>query len=330
MLHKNKGVTTSRETHRPAPFFATPLGRPTTALLATCLWGSAFPVVKVGYRLLSIPRGNTFLQIEFAGYRFVIASIFLLALTLFSHRSLPTFDRRTFCAVVRVGFAQTFLQYTFFYAGIALSTGTEGAIIAGTVTFFQLGLAHLMHADDRMTASKATAAVIGFSGIVLYHVMANGDVFTLGWGEALMLLAMFSGALGNMLSKQAAPAILPVLSLTAIQMLLGGIGLVVVGAWKTGIMPFRFSVQSGLVLGYLAVVSAVSFLLWNNLMSYNKAGTVSVYLLLVPIFGVSLSSLLLGEPLHWYVVPALAMIAVGIAMTHVGSIGRRAFPVSTD
>lgn len=315
---------------RSVPFFATTLGRPAMALLATGLWGSAFPVVKVGYRMLGIQRGNTFLQIEFAGYRFVIASTLLLALTLFSHRSLPAFDRRKLAAVARVGFAQTFLQYAFFYAGIALSTGTEGSVIAGTITFFQLGLAHLMHADDRMTASKATAALIGFSGIVVYHVMANGHAFTLGLGEALMLFAMFFSALGNMLSKQAAPAILPVLPLTAIQMLLGGTALVIVGASKTGIMPFAFSVESGFLLGYLAFVSAASFLVWNNLMSYNKAGAVSVYLFLVPIFGVLLSSLLIDESLHWYVVPALAMIVAGIAMTHAGSISRRASPARAD
>ncbi len=274
---KFAGVAASGDTPGPAPFFATTLGRPAMALIATGLWGSAFPVIKIGYRMLGIQRGNTFLQIEFAGYRFVIASTLLLALTLFSYRSLPVFDRRTLAAVARVGFVQTFLQYAFFYAGIALSTGTEGSIIAGTITFFQLGLAHLMHADDRMNAPKATAALIGFSGIVLYHVLANGHAFTLGWGEALMLLAMFFSALGNMLSKQAAPAILPVLPLTAVQMLLGGIVLLVVGAWNTGIMPFAFSIESGLVLGYLAFVSAASFRLLNNLMSYNKAGAVSVY-----------------------------------------------------
>ncbi|MEN2470598.1 DMT family transporter [Burkholderia sp. GS2Y] len=307
--------TSSGVTH----FLAAPAGRFVTALAATCLWGSAFPVVKVGYGMLGIQRGDTFLQIEFAGYRFVLAALLLFALMAVAGVSRPPPRRATIVAIVRVGVVQTFLQYVFFYAGIALSSGMEGSIIAGTLTFFQLGLAHLMHADDRMTPTKAAAAVLGFAGIVFYHVMANGYAFTMGRGEALMLLAMFFAALGNMLSKQAAPAILPVLPLTAMQMLVGGVALIAVGAANVGVVPFDFSFGAALMLAYLAFVSAASFLLWNSLMSYNKAGAVSVYLFLVPIFGVLLSSALLGEPLRWYVVPALVLVAIGITMTHAGT-----------
>ncbi|WP_052007176.1 DMT family transporter [Burkholderia paludis] len=303
-------------------FLSAPSGRFVTALTATCLWGSAFPVVKVGYGLLGIRRGDTFLQIEYAGYRFVLAALLLFALMTVAGVSRPPLHRAAIVAIVRVGAVQTFLQYVFFYAGIAMSSGMEGSIIAGTLTFFQLGLAHLMHADDRMTATKVVAAVLGFAGIVLYHVMANGYAFTMGRGEALMLLAMFLAAFGNMLSKQAAPAVLPVLPLTAMQMLIGGVALIAVGAANVGIAPFDFSLGAALVLAYLAFVSAAIFLLWNSLMSYNKAGAVSIYLFLVPIFGVLLSSALLGEPLQWYVAPALVLVAIGIVMTHAGAAGR--------
>ncbi|OXI78828.1 EamA family transporter [Burkholderia sp. AU33423] len=307
-------------------FLAAPAGRFVTALTATCLWGSAFPVVKVGYGMLGIRRGDTFQQIEFAGYRFVLAALLLFALMAAARVARPPLSRTTAVAIVRVGVVQTFLQYVFFYAGIALSSGMEGSIIAGTLTFFQLGLAHVMHADDRMTATKVAAAVLGFAGIVFYHVMANGYAFTIGSGPALMLSAMFFAALGNMLSKQAAPAILPVLPLTAMQMLLGGVALIAVGGAKAGVAPFDFSLGSVLVLAYLAFVSAASFLLWNSLMSYNKAGAVSIYLFLVPIFGVLLSSALLGEPLRWYVVPALVLVVIGIALTHAGTAGRAIVP----
>lgn len=307
-------------------FLAAPGGRFVTALTATCLWGSAFPVVKVGYGMLGIRRDDTFQQIAFAGYRFVLAALLLFALMAIARVPRPPLNRATAVAIVRVGVVQTFLQYVFFYAGIALSSGMEGSIIAGTLTFFQLGLAHVMHADDRMTTTKVVAAVLGFAGIVFYHVMANGYVFTIGGGEALMVSAMFFAALGNMLSKQAAPAILPVLPLTAMQMLLGGIALIAVGGAKAGVAPFDFSLGSVLVLAYLAFVSAASFLLWNSLMSYNKAGAVSIYLFLVPIFGVLLSSALLGESLRWYVVPALVLVVIGIALTHAGTAGRAIVP----
>ncbi len=301
------------ELSRPLAFLHHPLGRIFVATLATFLWGSAFPAVKVGYGIIGIQKQNTFLQLEFAGYRFVLAALLLILLSAVVNRGAFTLNKRHILAVVKVGSAQTFLQYIFFYVGIGLSSGIDGAIIASSITFFQLGLAHLMYHDDKVSLRKIGAAAIGFIGILFYHVMKNGMVFSFGMGEACMFAAMFFAALGNLFNRQTA---LPVLPLTAFQMLLGGVGLVCVGALQVGFAPFDLSFQFLLILLYLSLVSAASFFLWNSIMAHNKAGSVSVYLFLVPIFGVTLSALVLGEKLDWFVFPALLLIAVSIFIAH--------------
>ncbi|MCC8016047.1 MAG: hypothetical protein LIO43_01320 [Clostridiales bacterium] len=48
------------------------------ALLCCFLWGSAFPMVKIGYRLFSIAADDSFSQILFAGLRFSIAGILVI------------------------------------------------------------------------------------------------------------------------------------------------------------------------------------------------------------------------------------------------------------
>ena len=45
------------------------------AMVCCLLWGSAFPCMKIGYRLFSIPADSTGSQILFAGYRFTLAGI---------------------------------------------------------------------------------------------------------------------------------------------------------------------------------------------------------------------------------------------------------------
>jgi drug/metabolite transporter (DMT)-like permease len=52
------------------------------ALLSCLLWGSAFPSIKIGYKLFSIGADDTFAKIIFAGFRFFLSSmmIFLFCL----------------------------------------------------------------------------------------------------------------------------------------------------------------------------------------------------------------------------------------------------------
>ena len=45
------------------------------AMLCCVLWGSAFPCIKIGYRLLEIDSADTATQILFAGCRFALAGV---------------------------------------------------------------------------------------------------------------------------------------------------------------------------------------------------------------------------------------------------------------
>jgi drug/metabolite transporter (DMT)-like permease len=95
-----------------------PLGIFIAALLATFLWGSAFPVVKMSYVMLSIAKDDFFLQIEFAGYRFVLAAIFLMLL-MRARGKFPTLNIEQTRSIAKVAIVQTFLQYLFFILGSA-------------------------------------------------------------------------------------------------------------------------------------------------------------------------------------------------------------------
>ena len=45
------------------------------ALLCCLLWGSAFPCIKIGYRLFEVDAADTASQILFAGCRFTLAGV---------------------------------------------------------------------------------------------------------------------------------------------------------------------------------------------------------------------------------------------------------------
>lgn len=61
--------------------FGTPVYAVLLAIFCNVLWGSAFPFIKLGYRLFSIDSGNTASIFCFAGVRFMLGSFLVLLAT---------------------------------------------------------------------------------------------------------------------------------------------------------------------------------------------------------------------------------------------------------
>lgn len=297
-------------------FFTHPLGVITAATGSTLLWGSAFPFIKLSYAQLHIEKNELFEQLLFAGYRFVLAAVLIFFFMSFLQNPIK-YQRGTVGSITKVSFFQTFSQYVFFYIGLSYSTGIQGSIIAGTTSFFQILMAHFMFKNDSLTWRKIIGLIIGFCGVLIVLLPQGSFSWHFGIGELFLLVAMFSGGLGNLLAKKES-AQLNVMYLTAYQMLLGGGVLMLIGVAKVGWFPFHFQLQSGLMLLYLAFLSAAGFMLWNTVMKYNSVGKVSMYMFLIPVFGVLLSSLMLREAIHATVLLSLIFVASGIIIVHKG------------
>ncbi len=300
-------------------FFTHPLGIIVAALAATFLWGSAFPFIKLSYQALDIGTKDYFEQILFAGYRFLLASI-MIFMFLYGLKGTIRYQRGTAKRIVTVGLFQTFLQYIFFYIGMSYCSGVQGSIIAGTTTFFQILIAHFVFNNDRLSTRKVIGMLIGFTGVIIVNITHSSEsAFTFmsifGIGELLLLLAMASGGLGNVLVKKYSGEV-DILYLTAYQMLFGAICLLVIGGSQVGFLPFTFGINTIGMLLYLAALSAGGFVLWNYVMKYNPVGKVSMYLFFIPIFGVILSALLLRETLHLSVLTSLALVVIGILVVN--------------
>ncbi len=58
------------------------------ATLCCLLWGSAVPVLKIGYELLGIPPGDPPSMLLFAGLRFTLSGLLLLGVSTLARRSI--------------------------------------------------------------------------------------------------------------------------------------------------------------------------------------------------------------------------------------------------
>lgn len=289
------------------------------ALLCTFLWGSAFPSVKVGYQLFSVADGDTGSQILFAGYRFTLAGILTWLISTCTSRrpALPVKEIRG--KVLLLGLIQTTIQYLFFYIGLSNTTGVKGSIITASNSFFSILLAHFLIRGEKMTMRKGVGCLLGFAGVVVINFSASGFAggFSLT-GEGFMLISCFAYALAAVYVKTFAHRDNP-FTITACQLLIGGVLLIVMGVIMGGEVH-GFTVKSSLLLFYMAVISSVAFSVWTLLLKYNPVGTVSIYGFTNPVFGVILSALFLGERAFTLQnLGALVLVSLGIIIVNRGT-----------
>lgn len=262
------------------------------ALLCTALWGSAVPGVKSGYALFAIAGDDVPAKLFFAGLRFTIAGLLVLALVLL-RREAPLLPKRdAWPGILALSGAQTILQYIFFYLGLGNTTGVRGSVLSATSTFFAVFAAHIAFRDDRMNVRKAMGCALGFAGVLVILSGAGlggqGVKFT---GEGFMLISALGQGLGAGISRKITPGRDPMV-ITGWQLTVGGL----------------------MLLGYLALLSATAFTVWTMLLKYHPVGKVTVYMFLIPVFGSLLSAIVLQESVFTIRnLCALLLVCAGIA-----------------
>ncbi len=283
------------------------------AILCCALWGSAFPAIKSGYALLQVAPTDIASQLLFAGWRFALAGVILLIVAMGMKKPVLAMSGRQAGQVALLGLTQTAIQYVFFYIGLAHATGVKSSIMNATSVFFSVVLAHFIYADDRLSGRKALGCLIGFLGVVVVNLGGGGEFgfdFTL-LGEGFIVIAAFVLAAASIYGKRLSRNLDPMV-MTGWQLAIGGLILTVAGMAMGGRIQ-GLDLTSGTLLLYLALLSSVAFAVWSLLLKHNPVGMIAAFNFLIPVFGVSLSAVFLGEAmLRWSYLIALILVCAGI------------------
>ncbi len=289
------------------------------ALLCCALWGSAFPCIKIGYRLFDIASGDVAAQILFAGCRFTLAGVLALAIGSALNREWLVPKCRSYGRIAKLALLQTVAQYIFFYVGLANTTGVKASIIEGVNVFIAILVASLLFHQEKLSAAKILGCVIGFAGVVL--VNSSGGGLDLGFhftGEGFIFLSTIAYAFSSVFLKRYSKEDNPVL-LSGWQFVFGGLVMIVCGLLAGGRLS-EWSVAGVLMLLYMAVISAVAYSLWGILLKYNPVSKVAVFGFMNPVFGVILSAILLheGDSIGVMCLVSLALVCAGIYIVNRG------------
>jgi len=270
------------------------------ALAVVAIWGSNFVVIRLGL--------NAFPPLLFAALRFAMA---VLPAILFVPRpAAPWRNLAAYGLLIGVGqFGMLFLAMR-----SQISPGLASLVIQ-TQVFFTLMLAMRVN-KERVQGYQWLALLLAGAGIGVIASHTDGSTTVLGL--AMILLAAFSWACGNMVGKRAGQvnmlaymvwsSAFAVPPLLALSLLVEGPGL----AWQ--------SVQAadagawGSVLWQALGNTLFGYGVWGWLLARHAAATIVPMALLVPVFGMSTAAWYLGESLPAWKLAAAALVLSGLAL----------------
>ena len=287
------------------------------ATLCCILWGSAYPAIKSGYEMFNIETNDIPSKLIFAGYRFALAGLIVLAVQLMWKQNIFILKGKLIGQVTLLGFCQTTLQYIFFYIGLSYTTGIRSSIINGTGAFFSILIAHFIYKNDRLNFNKIIGCIVGFIGVIIVNL--NGESFFANsfsiQGEGFVMLAAFILSVASIYGKEITQN-QDASIVTGYQLFIGGIILLILGYIFGGSLS-GFNFKSLSLLLYMAFLSSVAFALWTQLLKYNKVGIISIFNFLIPIFGSLLSAIFLGENIFDIkIFISLILVSSGIYMVY--------------
>ena len=280
------------------------------ALTAAVAWGWAYPLIKLGFDEFGITKDMTASKMLFAGVRFTLSGLIVLAIAKAKGLSLKVNNPSGMAYILGYALLNTTIHYAFFYIGLSHSEGARAAILNSLGVFTLVLLACAFFKSDKLTPAKILGCVIGFAGILVLNIgTGSGSGFTF-MGDGMIILnavcSAFAGLMTRGLGRHA-----NVFAATGYSLAFGGVMLMLPGMLMGGTLPFITAAGLG-ILFLLICISTLGFTLYNKLLSCNPVGKVAIFNSLIPVVGAVTSCLCLHEPFYWKYAVAALLAMTGI------------------
>jgi drug/metabolite transporter (DMT)-like permease len=250
-----------------------------------------------------------------AGLRFGIASI---AVSLWAKITKKTFKIKKGQIYQLLLISMVFtVQLSLFYLGLSKTNASRGTLLVNLQPFFVLILAHYFIAGDRITKRKVLGMAMGFTGVVFVFLEQKGVTADFQAGDLIILAAAFLWAGNAVYTKRIIDAFNP---------------------FHFVLYPMIFSVPFFFAAGYLwdspmishvdarilgalvyqsLITASFGFVIWMTLLQRYGAVALHSFIFVMPVSGVLLGGLVLGEPITHNILLALFFIVSGILVVHI-------------
>ncbi|MBO9538911.1 DMT family transporter [Herbaspirillum sp.] len=289
-------------------------------VLAICIWGGNWPVMKIGSQFIS--------PLWFAASRFFSAAVLSFAIAFaIGKLRLPT--RREWPVVIGVGVLQMGLFTALVTGALHFVMPGRASLIAYATSIWVVPGAALV-LKQKLTQQQSLASVCSYAGIavIVLPALLHADLHSMV-GYLMLGAASLSWA-ANILQIKLTPGVKLDFDLLPWQTLVAALPLCVLAFAFEGAPAFLLDHHSWYVIAYTGpLATALTFLVVLQMTQRLSPVTVSVCMLGVPVVGLTLSSLFFGERLSSDLLLGMGLLCLGLALPALPSFGWRRVALRT-
>jgi len=209
------------------------------------------------------------------------------------------------------------LQLSLLYFGLSKTNASRGTLLINLQPFFVLFLAHYFIPGDRITKKKIMGLFMGFAGMALVFLGKKGITADVQLGDFMIVITAFLWACNTAYIKRIINefdpfqiVLYPMIFSVPFFFLAGFI-------WdSTMIGDVNLKVLGSLLYQGLLTAS-FGFVVWNSLLQKYGAVSLHSFIFIMPIAGVLLGGVVLGEPITFNILLALLLIVSGILVVNI-------------
>lgn len=280
-------------------------------LMTATFWGGTF----IAGRVIAQNVGT----FSAAFLRFCIASVFLLFLAWKSEGRIPLLKRNQIIPIILLGMTGVFTYNFFFFRGMKLIEASRASVIVANNPIF-IALLSAYFFKEKLTPLKMTGILISVTGALV--VITRGHVLeifqgSVGRGELYIFGCVASWVTYSLIGKAVMKDLSPLLSVT--YSVIVGAAALFLPAYFEGVTHdfFHYSAPEWLSLFYLGFFGTVLGFIWYyqgiRHIGPMKAG---LFINFVPISGIILGFLILGEPITFSLVIGAIFVSSGVYLTN--------------
>lgn len=288
--------------------------------LLALIWGSSFLFIRIGVEQVP-PFQLVFLRTG-------IAAVGLHLVLALRGQRLPR-DWRSRGDLLVLGVVNTVIPFALITWGETRIESGLASVLQGTAALFTLVLAHFAFADERVTLRKLAGLLVGFLGVVVLATRSaapggvTSDAVGHLLGQAAIIGASFCYGLGGIYGRRAMqqrlePTVVATGAMTVAAVISGAI------AWLApslgGPAPVGLGQLTPTVLGAVLALGLVNtfgaYLLFYPLVATLGATRTSMVTYVIPVVGLLLGALFLGERVDLLLILGALLILGGIAIVN--------------
>ncbi len=279
------------------------------------LWGSLFPLVKIGYNVFNINPTSVPDILMFAALRFTLCGALLCVWSGLKKAEFEKPIGKNVFYILLMGFFAIVLHYAFTYIALAYTDSSKTALLKQLGVLLYVCFAFLFIKDEKFSIYKIIGAIVGFTGIIAINT--GGGKISFSFGAILITLASVCTVISSILTRITAQKNSP-FWVTGISQLGGGLILLIAALIMGARLPV-LTVKSTLVFAYICAASIGGYTLWAYLMRTIDLSNLFIIKFAEPLFACVFGAVLLGEDIFkiQYLL-AFILISAGIILGNRG------------